>query len=653
MRKFVLAVLFLIGVTSWAGAKVYWLPDFVQDPFGSRVQGSTSGPHTSSPSCSTYGLQSAPQTNASCTRRLPAPGLTCYSCSCPSKFQYTSSNCSGDNKPSGNSCMDRYESCTCDPAKFPYTSCQNGYSLGGKSCRDTTDHYEKCINDCDGLTDQNCGEFDCKKTYDKCPTKCEVCYTDNCHIRTAATTNFSCPAGGGYAAGGCKEYWSDCSSKCKTAFGDCCHARPDNTTDYGCDNKYWQDCPSKCEIGKTCTPTDCSGFPLTTVPANASFSECVRGCKDNTKHYKITSCNTGFAQTVSACGTVSNGQYYLEGSGDCRKCNVNCNNCYAKNGSTCTPVGCTTGYASSTAGCGTAPANGYWALGAQDSCYSANKCQKCEQKCNTCYVQNGSTCTPVGCTTGYASSAANCGSAPTNGYWTLGVQDTCYSANQCKRCEKICNPGFVQTVAACGTVSHGQYYLEGSGDCKKCSVKCNTGYAQTASACGSAPANGYWELSGSGTCKECVRKCNDGYVLSGTTCVLDKCRDGYAHMINECGWPVLNGQWVLGATDSSNPSCKMCVIQCSPGYVINEALGACVLGQVEQGCWSFDEACSMCGGSVRLRENIFGQRCHVCCTGGGTNGCLSCLGAPGLGGGTSGGGIGIADPNNPGGVLLP
>ena len=178
--------------------------------------------------------------------------------------------------------------------------------------------YSECSDPCDGLVDNNCGSFDCKKYYDQCSSKCEVCYQDNCHKREDNLINeeWGCeqywedceskceiPYEDGCSvrednlvdeAWGCKQYWADCETKCEIPYEDNCHNRTDNETDYGC-QKYWQDCSTKCEVGKTCVPTDCSDYPLTAPPANASYEECSNSCETGSpKKYRFVSCNAGY-----------------------------------------------------------------------------------------------------------------------------------------------------------------------------------------------------------------------------------------------------------------------------------------------------------------------------------------------------------------------
>ena len=256
MQKYVCIVLALVlylFCANVAGAKVYWLPDFLQDN-QDRVN----------------------------SFEEDRPGNK----NCPVGWI-------SESQASGLKCTSK--------ERFP----------GAGWC------YSDCSDPCAGLTDYSCESYGCAKTYADCPQKCEECYTDNCHNREDNIIN---------EEWGCKQYWADCSSKCEVPNEDNCHNREDNIvkeewgcqkywddcpskceipnedncpnredneTDYGC-QKYWADCPSKCEIGTTCVPKDCSTYPLTTPPANASYEECSPGCDNSVKYYRFISCNAGF-----------------------------------------------------------------------------------------------------------------------------------------------------------------------------------------------------------------------------------------------------------------------------------------------------------------------------------------------------------------------
>ena len=315
--KTAVIALILLGGISAVWARTYYLPDYQSEFYsGSRTQSDDSGRHTSTPSCSDYGLYSARQTNADCTTRQPAPGLTCYSCTCNPKYKYTSSNCSGNNRPSGSSCMGRYNKCMCNTSKFPYTSSNCSYDLGGGSCSDSGGyHYKSCVNPCtaySSYTNVSSCSYGCEKTVSVCPAKCSKCYTDNCRNRTSVS-----------APHGCEEYFDDCSSKCKKAYGNNCHNRTDNKTDLGCE-KYWSDCPSKCQTGKTCVPNSCSGYTLTSCPTDSVCESCTKGCGDNTRHYKVTGCSISFPEGYGTSKTCPEAGQTLKSFTACDETRYKC-----------------------------------------------------------------------------------------------------------------------------------------------------------------------------------------------------------------------------------------------------------------------------------------------------------------------------------------
>ena len=254
MQKYICIVLALICIFSVkvAGAKVYWLPDFLGEKLdGVNIFDENRGDKQQCPS----GWLSAPE----------AAGLKCA-----------------------------------NKERFP----------GAGLC------YSDCVDPCEGLTDFSCESYGCAKNYAECPSKCEECYSDNCHIREDNTINeeWGCQKYWDDCGSkceipnkdncsnredniineewGCQKYWDDCDTKCEIPNENNCPNREDNETDLGC-QKYWSDCPSKCEIGITCIPTDCSAYPLLSPPANASYEECT-SCDSDVVKYRLISCNPGY-----------------------------------------------------------------------------------------------------------------------------------------------------------------------------------------------------------------------------------------------------------------------------------------------------------------------------------------------------------------------
>ena len=128
MQKFAAYVTLVISILfsiQGAEAKVYWLPDFLDenlDRNGQRVSEPVEGDRPEAiRTCETYGLISAinlPTDGECVVANSPLAGLECYKCtSCSSVYAYDSSNCSGDYVVSGDSCGGKYNKCICNPAK--------------------------------------------------------------------------------------------------------------------------------------------------------------------------------------------------------------------------------------------------------------------------------------------------------------------------------------------------------------------------------------------------------------------------------------------------------------------------------------------------------------------------------------------------------
>ena len=219
IRILLMGVLVLWGIPGLS-ARTYYLPDYQNEfIYGSRVQDSNSGQHTSTPSCSAYGLYSALErpSDTICTRTPdPTPGLVCYSCSCSADYIYDSANCSGDYIAT-DSCGGKYKNCVCDPAKYPSASgCSEGQQPDtAASCTNKSDNVTvyKCVDDpCYGLMLRNAcltqGRYCLSSS--ACPAACESCDADTC----------SWPENAGYSScdEGCDGNGAveGCFAKCKT-----------------------------------------------------------------------------------------------------------------------------------------------------------------------------------------------------------------------------------------------------------------------------------------------------------------------------------------------------------------------------------------------------------------------------------------------------
>ena len=122
-----------------ASAKTWWLPDWQggQDSRGSADGGGGDIVKDDSDCMKHYNLYTkCPSPKLSTGVVHPVAGMTCQKgCICPSEYQYTSSNCSGNYTVSGGSCDGKYNACTCK-SEFKYNSsnCSGEYEVSGTSC---------------------------------------------------------------------------------------------------------------------------------------------------------------------------------------------------------------------------------------------------------------------------------------------------------------------------------------------------------------------------------------------------------------------------------------------------------------------------------------------------------------------------------------
>ena len=192
-----------------ASAKTWWLPDWQggQDSRGSADGGGGDIVKDDSDCMKHYNLYATcPSPKLSTGVVHPVAGMTCQKgCICPSEYQYTSSNCSGNYTVSGGSCDGKYNACTCK-SEFKYNSSNcsgenqpSGTSCGGKynSCTirpECTVSSKDCTYGCAGynscdrctscesdpacnVTDKNC-DYGCE-SYNSCG-KCISCKSAPC-----------------------------------------------------------------------------------------------------------------------------------------------------------------------------------------------------------------------------------------------------------------------------------------------------------------------------------------------------------------------------------------------------------------------------------------------------------------------------------------
>ena len=280
MRRFLFVLAAFLCISA-VQAKIYWLPDFLGENLDTNSARTNSSNKNKTEderppkSCAERGyLTAAQKGNMTCSFNMAYPNI--------------------------GSC---YNNCYCDRSVYPYTECGrssngNQLTLGGKVCTDTAGnkYYQSCVDKgCEGKVDHNgdddCRRYGCEKTYGTCSDRCEKCYTNNCHIREDNLPQ--------KATWGCKKQWDDCPSKCEQANVDGCHLAtvktlPDvDSCEWGC-KKVSSDCSSKCAECNTCSKADCSEYPLTSAPANATYESCSVGCGSEEVRYRVVMCNSGY-----------------------------------------------------------------------------------------------------------------------------------------------------------------------------------------------------------------------------------------------------------------------------------------------------------------------------------------------------------------------
>lgn len=289
-------------------AKVWLLPDYQQKQFYSNRanspgsnQNSPNDGSTGSVDCSKYGMVSASQLDAGmvCQNSARIKDTICYgNCSCPSEYQYTSSNCpaSEGKTLAGRACNGEYTECKCDSGKYPYSSANCNNNLEGDRCYDGTDHYALCTNPCDNpdAVDTGSCQYGCETPVNGCSTKCLKCSENSCN--NADISSLPDVSECGYK---CKTTAVGCSTKCQECYHDSCDW-PENQNlvnkgdcDYGCaGNATVNGCPSKCARGcQTCVP--CGEGYVASCPANMLCSEPCSDC-DGAAKVKPIGCAIGY-----------------------------------------------------------------------------------------------------------------------------------------------------------------------------------------------------------------------------------------------------------------------------------------------------------------------------------------------------------------------
>ena len=395
-------------------AATWWLPDW-QGSQGSRGSDDAGGGDIvkdDSDCMKHYNLYAkCPSPKLSTGVVHPVAGMTCQkSCYCPSSYQYTSSNCSGNYTVSGGSCDGKYNACVCK-SEFKYNSsnCSGEYQVSGTSCGGK---YNSCTirPECT-ITSKDC-TYGCAG-YNSC-SRCTSCKSNpDCNV-----TDKSCTYG-------CASYNS--CSKCTS-----CKSNPDcNVTDksctYGCAS--YNSC-SKC--------TSCKSNP----DCDVADKSCDYGCAATNSCGKCTSCKSCSNTCDSGYSLTACSSSQVQTSSKANQCGNPCYQCRAK---TCAEQGkkdCNGSCISTSECCGGCP-SGY-------SCKNGS-CEKDHTHSYSC--PNGYS---TSCSKGYfltTSKTCSCGAKSGTCYKCK----ECNSASDCPSYNPVCSDGI------CGCRSG--YYLNGGGYC--------------------------------------------------------------------------------------------------------------------------------------------------------------------------------------------
>ncbi len=373
-------------------AATWWLPDW-QGSQGSRGSDDIGGGDIvkdDSDCMKHYNLYATcPSPKLSTGVVHPIAGMTCQkSCYCPSQYQYTSSNCSGNYTVSGGSCDGKYNSCVCK-SEFRYNSsnCSGEYQVSGSSCGG---YYNACTirPECT-VSSKDC-TYGCA-SYNSC-SRCISCKSNpDCDVSSRSCTY------------GCASYNS--CSKCTS-----CKSNPDCSASavscsYGCAST------NSCGI---CV--SCSGNP----DCDVSSLSCSNGCQTYNSCNKCIECKSAPACTSSSsnwCSVHSTCHGNCCTDGTIKSCDTRCG------GSGCDThshsYSCPSGYSSFNS----------WG----SSALTASKTCSCGATSGTCYKAPAHTHS-YSCPSGYsASNSWGSNAVSGNKVCSCGATSgTCYRAPTCK-----------------------------------------------------------------------------------------------------------------------------------------------------------------------------------------------------------------------------
>ncbi|KAL4438374.1 hypothetical protein ABPG74_009413 [Tetrahymena malaccensis] len=524
-------------------------------------------------------------------------------------------NCSACFGPSSNQCL----------------SCNDGYSLQGNQCIDSTCHSS--CQSCSGPNQNQCtscpaGSYlDSRKTCQPCQYPCENCFNSATECTTCGqgyemdkflgkcvsmnTCDSSCLQCSTYRdptkCTSCKDgQFLNQEGRCQKCDESCatCSEKEDKCIkcadgwDYDTQNKRCHlNCHESCD---TCTarqdPTKCKRCAFNYVMLNNLCVPCDKncyGCRDDPK--RCTNCDRGFKldSNSQTCVPICRSNEFQDRNGNCQKCTSPCATCqyYSDYCSSCVAgytydaqyKSCQVSRNVCHESCG--QCNRYDDPNACTSCRSgmylqSGRCQYCSDKCQTCDRD-----------------ANNCTSCRNNEFLQNKECMKCHSS--CLTCSGIstnctsCENGFSKDpkTGLCvdsTPVCKGDEYLDRNNQCQKCTSPC--------ASCFYYPNR----------CSSCIQ----GFKLNNQTyqCEYDypTCKDGqFLDQDNKCK-----------SCDSSCATCEATSTRCTScksGFVLSR--NTCQVANCQDGtfmnqqgrCQRCSESCSKC---VNQQDN-----CTACTSG--------------------------------------
>ena len=525
--------------------------------------------------------------NQTCTGKYEGDSAVCtltgtplyQSCKCKPQYQYTASNCNGDNYPGGDSCTDtagtRYDNCICNPIQYPHActdpgqvgvGTQCGVNSGFQKCECETQYqYDDTNCNGDNHTGGNaCTDSDGKTTYDECicnPTQ----YPELCEGTGEKGDGFQCGVNSGFKNCICNAsegYTELCDGEGEDGVGGPCLA--DGAPKYKsctCKPTYNKLCNGQGEVGALGTASACtadggskyenctcdpSHQKLCTGPGESGDS--VACTADGGHKYSACKCDPSYNRTCDGVGEEGNGPACpTNGKYQSCKCKsthhytfAQCNdgtiNCgIAPDATTCNATG-TPLYNKCTSCCDDSCPTGYSKTdlgGARQT--TINDCgNTCYKSCGSGYTWNSGNCASPKALGGSACGGYNttC-SCPSNYNQTCGTDYTPVGT-ACDGKYTACTCNYSTSTSGCGGGQYCSAYACNNSRCKTC-TGCGSSYQYNSSNCsgsyypGGSECGGYYTNCYSSCTSTCStygyytsvpsgQECSSSTTVCGSTC---------------------------------------------------------------------------------------------------------------------------------------